>query len=234
MHSLCVLVRIGPVHTFWLQSSKDGPHIIYLGCSHGRTGILEVKRYMTTQTIDLVTSWMCLGSRHSQSMDSMRVGETMSSLLRKKTIKLHSMHWYWQCSQSATRHSGKKWMCETPSNTFINVHGWDAVFPGIRGPHFLHQTNQINSHLHLILGNKKALIWFSCFESQSFGSYFVPRVWFDEWVLRHICRSASREAWSYNGREMDLLNPQNGFGFSGVDLFINVSELFDHVQFICN
>lgn len=83
MHSLCVLVRIGPVHTFWLQSSKDGPHIIYLGCSHGRTGILEVKRYMTTQTIDLVTSWMCLGSRHSQSMDSMRVGETMSSLLRK-------------------------------------------------------------------------------------------------------------------------------------------------------
>lgn len=153
---------------------------------------------------------------------------------KKKPIKLHSMHWYWQCSQSATRHSGKKWMCETPSNTFINVHGWDAVFPGIRGPHFLHPTNQINSHLHLILGNKKALIWFSCFESQSFGSYFVPRVWFDEWVLRHICRSASREAWSYNGREMDLLNPQNGFGFSGVDLFINVSELFDHVQFICN
>lgn len=232
MHSLCVLVRIGPVHTFWLQSSKDGPHIIYLGCSHGRTGILEVKRYMTTQTIDLVTSWMCLRSRHSQSMDSMRVGETMSSLLRKN----HSS--FTQCTgidnaprvrQDIQAKNGCAKHHQTPLLMCM-----DAVFPGIRGPHFLHPTNQINSHLHLILGNKKALIWFSCFESQSFGSYFVPRVWFDEWVLRHICRSASREAWSYNGRKMDLLNPQNGFGFSGVDLFINVSELFDHVQFICN
>lgn len=107
----------------------------------------------------------------------MRVGETMSSLLRKNQSS------FTQCTgidnaprvrQDIQAKNGCAKHHQTP--LLMCMDGMQFFRASAALIFCIQQIRLYNSHLHLILGNKKALIWFSCFESQSFGSYFVPRV----------------------------------------------------------
>ena len=53
-------------------------------------------------------------------MDSMCVGETF---VNPDNNIYNVLHWYWQCTQSSTRNSGKNGCAEHYRNTFINVYG---------------------------------------------------------------------------------------------------------------